>query len=84
MRFCSQGTELCGLYECRGTSLISDWELSRYCYFVNSSGAVRIYHRLRICHGSRSKSKNHDELINYTGVVSKSAVLIMMQNLSKG
>jgi len=84
MRFCHQGTKLYELYECRGTGLLSDWELSRYCYFVNNSGAVRICQALLSCLGSRCRSKNHDELVNYTGVVSKSAVLIMMQDLSKG
>ena len=49
-------------------------DLSRYCYFINSSGAVRICQSLRYCLGSSRKSKNHDELINYTGVVSKSAI----------
>jgi hypothetical protein len=40
--------------------------LSRYRYFVNSSGAVRVYHQLQSCHGCRSKSKNHDEPINFS------------------
>jgi len=27
MRFCSQGAEFCGLYECRGTDFQSNWEI---------------------------------------------------------
>ena len=51
-------------------------DLSRYCYFINSSGAVGICQALRSYLGSMSKSKNHDELINYTGVVSGAFFLV--------
>ena len=40
---------------------------------------------LQIGHGSRNKSKNHDELINFTGVVSKSVVnFLSTANIIKG
>ena len=43
MCFCSQGTKLCELYECRGTSLIGASKLSRYRIFVGGTGAVSRY-----------------------------------------
>jgi len=47
--FCHPGTGFCGLYECRGTNYLTNGELSRYCYFVNNCGAVRICQALRSC-----------------------------------
>ena len=38
----------------------------------------------RVLSSYRYFSKNHDELINFTGVVSKSVVFVTMQDLSKG
>ena len=43
MCFCSPGTNLVEHYACRGTSFILTGKLSRYCYFVNSTGAVSRY-----------------------------------------
>ena len=40
LRLC---TNFYGHYVCRGTSLIGAGKLSRYCYFVNSTGAVSRY-----------------------------------------
>ena len=37
----------------------------------------------RVLSSYRYFSKNHDELINFTGVVSKSVVFVTMQDLSK-
>jgi len=40
--------------------------LSPFSDLVRCRGAVQIHHPLQNCHGCRSKSKNHDKLINYT------------------
>ena len=42
------------------------------------------YNPGRLLSSYRYFSKNHDELINFTGVVSKSVVFVTMQDLSKG
>jgi hypothetical protein len=63
--FCSPGTKLAEHYDCRGTSYLTNGELSRYCYFVNSCGAVRICQALRFCLGGRSKSKNRDKQLTH-------------------
>jgi hypothetical protein len=63
--FCSPGTKSAEHYECRGTSYLTNGELSRYCYFVNSCGAVRICQALQSCLGGRSKSKNRDNLSRF-------------------
>jgi len=63
--FCSPGTNLAEHYECRGTSYLTNGELSRYCYFVNSCGAVRICQALRFCLGGRSNSKNRDKQLTH-------------------
>ena len=63
--FCSPGTKLAEHYECRGTSYLTNGELSRYCYFVNSCGAVRICQALRFCLTARSKSKNRDKQLTH-------------------
>ena len=42
------------------------------------------YNPGRVLSSYRYFSKNHDELINFTGVVSKSVVFVTMQDLSKG
>jgi hypothetical protein len=36
MRFCSQGTEFCGLYECRGTSFQSGLQIIMVLYFLTA------------------------------------------------
>jgi hypothetical protein len=82
--FCSPGTKLAEHYECRGTSYLTNWELSRYCYFVNSCGAVRICQALRFCLTARNKSKNRDKQLTHIVRVSKSAVFFIIQYLSKG
>ena len=42
------------------------------------------YNPGRVLSSYRYFSKNHDELINFTGVVSKSVVFVTMQDLSNG
>ena len=76
MCFCSPGTKLAEHYECRGTSYLTNGELSRYCYFVNSCGAVRICQALRFCLGGRSKSKNRDKQLTHIVRVMRSIFLI--------
>jgi len=41
--FCRPGTKFDRRYACRGTSLIGAGKLSRYCYFINSTGAASRY-----------------------------------------
>jgi hypothetical protein len=49
---------------------------------INSSGAVRVIKDYKFVDGAGKKSKNRDKLINYTGVVSKSANFLIKQDLS--
>ena len=63
--FCRHGANFIEHYECRGTIYLTNGELSRYCYFVNSCGAVRICQALRFCLGGRSKSKNRDKQLTH-------------------
>ena len=60
-----------------------DRNLSRYCYFINSSGAVRVCQVLGSCLGSRNKSKNRDKLFNYTVRVSVVVPVSELQMLVK-
>ena len=41
--FWHPGTSFIDHYACRGTSLIGAGKLSRYCYFINSTGAASRY-----------------------------------------
>ena len=76
--FCSPGTKLAEHYECRGTSYLTNGELSRYCYFVNSCGAVRICQALLFCLGGRSKSKNRDKQLTHIVRVRCSGSFILL------
>ena len=76
--FCSPGTKLAEHYECRGTSYLTNADLSRYCYFVNSCGAVRICQALRFCLTARNKSKNRDKQL--THIVRVSCFIFLSQN----
>ena len=57
--------------------------MSWYCYFVNSSGAIRVIPVVVSCHRSRSKSKNRDKLFNYTVRVSVVVPVSELQMLVK-
>jgi hypothetical protein len=54
------------LAQCRGTKLIEAKKLSRYTGFkLRADARVRVQQPLRICLGSRSKSKNHDKQLTH-------------------
>ena len=61
-----------------------DGNLSWYCYFVNSSGAIRVCPDVISWFESRSKSKNRDKLFNYTVRVSVVVPVLELQMFSKG
>ena len=74
--FCRPGANLIGGRTCRGTNMIESSHLSRYCYFINSSGAIAVQ-ALRICHECRSKSKNRDKQLTFIVRVRRSSLLII-------
>jgi hypothetical protein len=60
-----------------------DGNLSWYCYYINSSGAVWVCPDLISWLESRSKSKNRDKLFNYTVRVSVVVPFSELQMLVK-
>jgi hypothetical protein len=60
-----------------------DGNLSWYCYFINSCGAVRVCQVLGSYLGSRNKSKNRGKLFNYTVRVSVVVPVSELQMLVK-
>ena len=77
--FCRPGANLFGGRTCRGTKLIVSSHLSRYCYFVNSSGAIAVQ-ALRIYLGSRNISKNRDKQLTFIVRVRRSSLLIIQMD----
>ena len=78
-RFLPSRYKLCGLYECRGTRLIgSRKQVMVYKAFLRTLAWSR-YKLLQICQGCKSKSKNRDELMNYTVRVSSCNNLIFFR-----
>ena len=64
-------------------SFSMDGNLSWYCYFLNSSGAIRVCPDVISWFESRSKSKNRDKLFNYTVRVSVVVPVLELQMLLK-
>jgi len=63
--FLPSGYKFCGLYECRGTSLIgSRLQVKVYKVLLRALARSR-YKLLQICQGCRSKSKNHDKQLTH-------------------
>ena len=60
-----------------------DGDLSWCCYFINSSGAIRVCPDVISWFESRSKSKNRDKLFNYTVRVSVVVPVSELQMLVK-
>jgi len=56
-------------------------DLSRYCYFVNSSGAVRIYHGNKTVMGAGVKAKTMTSLLIIPALLVK-VFFKIMQDLS--
>jgi hypothetical protein len=57
--------------------------MSWFCYFVNSSGAIRVCPDVISWFESRSKSKNRDKHFNYTVRVSVVVPVLELQMLVK-
>ena len=66
-----------------GTSFIEHYACRACPVRAKRVTGVRICQALLSCLGSRSKSKNHDELINYTGVMFRRVIVIVMMKLSE-